>query len=402
MSGGETPPGVDRGANSNGEGQATVYAFLDTNVFLHYQAFETIPWPTVLGCDRVVLLVARIVFKELEKWRHDARARRAAQRARDAVPKVTACDGVSDAASPWRLDVVKRHPPNSLLEDEGLVRQDADDCLIGSVLDWQLMNPGRKCVLVAGDGPLLTVARDRMETVRIPDVYKLRDEPDPRDTTIRELKSRVAELEDRLPKLNLTFANGETHLAARLGDFSGIEDEPEDGDQTLDLPNEMLLGAARYLHSVGGAATPDYLLRHDEFQRRRSEYYGLVGRMVELPLLLANSGTCPARVIRVRLNFTGPPGMEVDWERPNAPRPLLGSPAARNVLGPQISAEPPGAEYQVRVLQHEDHVALGPLYVTFANERQAGGFSIMYSLICDELPQPETGKLSVSVADHPA
>lgn len=41
--------------------------FLDTNIFLHYQPFEQIPWPAVVKASQVLLVIPPIMVRELNK-----------------------------------------------------------------------------------------------------------------------------------------------------------------------------------------------------------------------------------------------------------------------------------------------------------------------------------------------
>jgi hypothetical protein len=41
------------------------FAFIDTTIFLHYQPFDAIDWPAILGAKRVALVLAPITISEL-------------------------------------------------------------------------------------------------------------------------------------------------------------------------------------------------------------------------------------------------------------------------------------------------------------------------------------------------
>lgn len=43
------------------------YAFLDTNMLLHYKVFEGMPWSEILGDDEYRFIICQKVFDEIDK-----------------------------------------------------------------------------------------------------------------------------------------------------------------------------------------------------------------------------------------------------------------------------------------------------------------------------------------------
>lgn len=51
------------------------YLFLDTNIFLHFQNFEQIPWGNLVGDDDFKIIVSDIVAGEIDKHKDGARGK---------------------------------------------------------------------------------------------------------------------------------------------------------------------------------------------------------------------------------------------------------------------------------------------------------------------------------------
>ncbi len=51
------------------------HCFLDTNVFLHFQRFDTVDWPKVLGVQQVCLMLTTTVMEELNHYKDDSKNR---------------------------------------------------------------------------------------------------------------------------------------------------------------------------------------------------------------------------------------------------------------------------------------------------------------------------------------
>ena len=43
-----------------------MHIVLDSNIYLHYQSFEDIPWSKELGCDEVIIVMPAIVLEEID------------------------------------------------------------------------------------------------------------------------------------------------------------------------------------------------------------------------------------------------------------------------------------------------------------------------------------------------
>lgn len=338
-----------------------VTAFLDTVVFLHYQPFEQINWPQVLGADEVVLTVAPVVIRELDRHkdgqnttkRSKERARKVAGRLRDLWaegPESVIGEGVT-----IRYIV---HEPQVDYSVHGLSRDWQDDQLLASIIDVRQRGETGEIVLVTRDvGPELRARHHGIGVIRLPERLELQEEPDPSEKRIRELERELKEARHAIPKLDLRFTNGENRLTLRRPEpVSTAEEwiarqvaeirqkhprrgaalpksEPEPAPSTLGalmIGNLELSRAVRdfgiqpeelerYNKDLDGfyAAWERYLRETIEHQARRERTY-------EIVLELVNTGTAPADDIDVFMHF--PDGfdlLEKDElaEDPAPPRP---------------------------------------------------------------------------------
>ena len=52
------------------------YLFLDTNVLLHYQSFEDVPWNRLVGVsDAITIVICETVIAEIDKHKDGQRSK---------------------------------------------------------------------------------------------------------------------------------------------------------------------------------------------------------------------------------------------------------------------------------------------------------------------------------------
>jgi hypothetical protein len=189
-----------------------LYAFLDTNVFLEYQEYTQLDWPKLLGARRVVLVVAPMVRREIERHRTDPRSPRRQKRARDVSGKlrelVLSVDDGVEAVIPERPSTtyleLSRSP--QMAKHPDLSPDVQDDHIIASMREFVEEHPDRTTLLVAGDtGLVLTARRSGLNYRYLDDAYRLPDEATAEQREIRDLKSRLSKLEKSSPELVVTI-----------------------------------------------------------------------------------------------------------------------------------------------------------------------------------------------------
>ena len=199
------------------------HCFLDTNVFLHFQMFDTVDWPQVLGAQHVCLMLTTTVMEELNRHKDDAKNPGRQKRAREILSKLddilpTDTAGIS---VPVRQNVTLQEildAPDVDWKAANLDPQKGDDYLLASILDFRAANPGAIICLVTRDFPVRRKALGR----NIPVVN-----PEGKITTVGDLSPEAAEqrkrdrefqeLKNRIPNLTFGFVDdatgkGVTHI----------------------------------------------------------------------------------------------------------------------------------------------------------------------------------------------
>src|SRR5690348_12548009 len=76
------------------------YCFLDTNTFLHFQMFDTVDWPQVLGAQDVCLMLTTTVMEELDRHKGDAKNPGRQKRAKEILSRLNNILPTDDAGIP--------------------------------------------------------------------------------------------------------------------------------------------------------------------------------------------------------------------------------------------------------------------------------------------------------------
>jgi hypothetical protein len=436
------------------------YAFLDTNTFLHYRSFDEIDWPKVLGCDEVGLLIAPVTLSELDRKKYEASGK-IRDRARAVVTRLGAFvekplpATVRDGVDIRFLEV----EPTGDVTVLGLDRQNQDDRLLASVIDFRNQHPGDEVVIVTADIGLRVKARSRnVEVVSLPDDCKLPDEPDPLEKRNQQLEREILELKRVMPRLELTFRGGSDRIIATLS-----EPRPLDREELARKRKQVRLGH-RKMEGPGGqkqdvsaenfseiarlALTPLLPLAqeqidsyneamdlfYDEYDQwiiEQQEFEALIARSIKLELTISNSGTAPAEDIDVSLTF--PDGFHLLGEKeyptppvqPTPPKPELFSPFVPKQLfdfGKLFSGNrfrlPEGfghlhrpnvseasirktnsyaVNYQIGMIKHESSEQLSPLFVVFPERETATSFNFGFRVHSRNMPKSAVGQLHVIV-----
>jgi hypothetical protein len=325
-------------------------AFVDTNVYLHYQPFDQIDWREILDADTVTIVVPPIVVRELNKQKELHPRPRVRRRAAAVLKKLTTLlQSASDAELRVGTNVlIEDRDPTIDFAAHQLNHEIQDDHLIASIIMWQEENREGEVVLVTSDAglTLLTKAkRHGITAVQLPDNLKLAEEPDPSEKQVRELQRELNELKLKTPRLLLAFDDGSDHtrfvlprplnltqaeLDSELEDVKQQYPKMQDGTgpisrDSFDLLESMSVhGAAAF--SLGAVPREDiakynselddfYAAYVDHFKRGLS-FRNLERRTVSLKILLVNDGTAPAEDIDVSMFF--PDGFRLASEPPSS------------------------------------------------------------------------------------
>lgn len=182
------------------------HLFPDTNVFLHFEFFDSIDWCTLAGSEKVALVLTATVIRELDRHKNNPRQdQKLRERARKVVRRLYELEKSSRLVRPGvTLERWGSHPP----EVRGLSLEDPDECHIAAALHFA-QERAIPATLVTGDlGMLLKAGDHGLAGFEVPETFKLK-ELDERDVEIKKLREELTRIQTRSPKLKVTFQNGE-------------------------------------------------------------------------------------------------------------------------------------------------------------------------------------------------
>jgi len=184
------------------------YLLLDTNIYLHCQSFESIPWKTLAGCsDEYCILLPMQVLRELDgvKDRGEGTVNKRARTICSRLGEIL-IDG-KDVAVPI---ITCEMPPK---EDFvlGLSPDIADDIIIQSGISFMEKHEG-KLVAISRDIPFIVKAKQvGLPFIKMPEEYWLKVNLAEDKEKIR-MTEELKRLKSRMSAPVITFEDGSTKL----------------------------------------------------------------------------------------------------------------------------------------------------------------------------------------------
>ena len=431
-----------------------VFAFIDTNVLLHYRFFRDVDWAAALDAPEVVLVLAPVVLSELDdhKWsgsrREKARAK-AVLKAIDEIELVAEAIGIRAGVSVMGIG---HEPAEAVFARYRLQGGVKDDRLLASLLAFrEECGASSRALLVTADAGLRVKARvQRIEVIAPAHDLAIDDEPDETERRLSAANRELAAYKSAAPDLRLTI-EGEPFVEEKVTLVRGFDAQtrarlcakwrsryPHVGG----MPDQVrLLGGAISLSGLAGL--PGFISAEDakkhnaeidlvfgKYEKYLEAWPSIVNRYrrsLELKFVLENSGTAPADDVHLKLwteadgvwleELPVPPTPPAMPKRPDlfdvglhSPMPYLDTGtfrvASRDSDGPNVSrAEPKCIEYWEKRVTHHVPRELTPVYFQFSTDEAVGSFSINYRLVAANIREPQTGtvhvKLSLGVAEAP-
>ena len=209
-----------------------MHIFLDTMIFLHYRSIKEIDFLSLLGTDKIIIVIPRITIRELDKEKNTHKQTRIRERAKKVLHKIEKWmqgeESIKDGVSVLYYDSI----PTILFEKYGLNPSWSDDFLLATIMQYKNENPTAEIYLISQDsGPRLTAQHLGIPALELPEEFMLSVIADPLELENIELKRTVAKLQSALPHLVVCFAGSdppESHAKFLLQKpLKSIEEEIE-------------------------------------------------------------------------------------------------------------------------------------------------------------------------------
>lgn len=429
-----------------------ITAFPDTNIFLHFEPFDQIPWRKELNAATVELHVTATVVSELNKHGDKHTAGHVQERARKTLRRIRECilDGTRKVTDGVFITCD--------LELEGfdmashrLDPSSQDDCILAAIISHKERHPDARVVLITDDAPFAVRAHTKgVHSIALSESLRLPSQQDAKSKEIRELKEKLREVERRLPRLTLAFPEGKEFLEVAFGpDVSVTEADAQayvrsqvapahptaNAERWQALASEPKLMRSAEVHEAVApwldlmssfaefmatkAATDRevYLNRYAAYFLAWWKYTNVMQRTKELRLVLTNTGTAPAEEINIFLQVPKSVDIFPSGGLPLAPPPPLPPgqkphplvPGAKSVKAENVQSiryvratEYPGhweLQYQLARLNHHVTEVFAGLHVRFPPHPNAKPLRIQYRIAALNMPDPAAGALDVVPKD---
>lgn len=307
--------------------------FIDTNILLHYRAFDEIDWLGILNAEQINIYLPSIVIQELDKHKYSS-----SSKLRDKANKVIKkLHKLADFGLEVNLKLNININFEMSIKSPDFVRfnldpSSQDDILLANILSFKSENLGLAVVLVTADlGLRLKAKFYQIESICLPDELKFPFELDQTDKRIKELEQEVLELQSRMPNLELCFSDNSNRLNYEAKKFlpSNLEVSKVIRERIEKLKQKYpkILSDRSIGQSVNNSVPisqmygsdtseilpfeiSDYNRQLDEFYTEYKQYLGkyipwldIRCRVFFLKILISNFGTCPAKDIDVLMHF---------------------------------------------------------------------------------------------------
>lgn len=280
------------------------YLFLDTNIFLHYQWFEDIPWERIVNDDYTVVVVP-IVQDELDD-KKDYAKERIQKRARKVSSSLF---GFLMGQKECKVKIVRCKDPIPTQQDRERMDLSKNDYkIILSAL--QSGYDKKDIIIVSSDNNVLFHARDfGLGFILMDDVYRLPPEKTEIEKQKEELERELHEERDKRPQPYLTFKNSKKTISFQRfiqPNISAIIEEKM-AEAKKEIPEKVLQEdsgvkseLANTLLQLQGAWYPRYnedrklyLEEQRAYLELKCEKDALENRFAQISFELHNSGKGP-------------------------------------------------------------------------------------------------------------
>lgn len=418
------------------------YLFLDTNIFLHFQNFEQIPWGNLVGDVNFKIIVSDIVAGEIDKHKDGARGK--IQKKAKVISKLLGDVLLGDKKLSISLGYCMSCPEKLPDEVRAKFNQSSqDDQILMGILASDY--PKENVVVVSYDNPILIKAKAHgLCFLRMPDEFLLKEELSEEEKELERCKKEIAAYKNRMSKPVLLLNKERVCLKIKRSPIFDIEKELAKHMQIIRSQHPY-----KELPSITKDTTPfssvfegcfiidkdgvknynnyldSYYGREEKFYRTLLEKKMLDERMYELSFSLSNEGTDETGNVDVFVEFpaglklyNNESNMKVDVDKPQLPPPYRPfydprlneafrnlSPASNSMVGYinmwNLGADISEKDFAYKASHVNHHVVHnlcdgGVLYI---DKENCGNFKIEYHIIDSKHKDRIDGVINVVIEE---
>lgn len=257
-----------------------LFAFVDTNVILHYRPVAEIDWRKVCGEKAVTIMLCMPVIDELDRKKSDPRL---GQRAKDRIRDLQQRSGKTIRPN-VTLQIYHDPEDDSGVGDRGIAKivaayRDREGAKVAVITeDWGMM---QRCEGLA------------VPWVTPPEQQRLPDDEGEDKKEIRKLRRQVLEFQNKQPKLDLTYSPSQTQELTR-------PHLPTVAEQMQAYVNSIKRGHRFDAHSTQNQV---YLRSIQEWLENDHRIADESARTVMLKVAIKNNGNAPAEGVDLTITF---------------------------------------------------------------------------------------------------
>lgn len=417
------------------------YLFVDTNILLHFKAFDEIKWKDFIESE-FQIVIAPVILYELDKHKYNNNPK-ISKRSKGIVSKILL--HIDNRSYP--ISILQQRPPLEILKNYQLNADHQDDLLMASIIHFsQSISDDDKCFLVTDD----TFASIRsvslgIISIALDESLRLAEGLDEQAKLIESLKKENQQLKERIPKIDLYGPDRtkllEYEVQTQIKTLKELKEDKLNEIRItypfMDLiemdayKNPSILMKFQQLTVIGNETRKRYNKELDEFYTEYEEYveekYKQAVKFYQsltLNLILYNEGTSPGENIDVWMHL--PDGFTVVDKlasSPVEPKPPYkpkhdfdfgGHPISlpmgidRDIFFPKIDAVDPNRltirktnSYEVqcncKLLKHNMQYKINPIFIQYDSFVDMKSFSIDYILNISNVPHQISGKINVKI-----
>lgn len=293
------------------------YLFLDTNVFLHYNSFEDIPWKELVS-DDFTIVIAPVVQQELDKHKDQSRekiqkrARKMSSLLFDYLIGNKEC----------KVPIVRCKEPVPTEED----RLNMDLSVNDNRIILAALKSGYSLddiVFVTGDRNNIFRAIDHnLGYLFLEEEYKLKPEKTEAEKRVEELERQLKDATERVPNPKIQFEDGSSEITFSRYSMEDVDAIVEERMAAIekDVPEIVfekqedgtISDLRRTIMALQGTWSPNYNEERQEYLEEERAYQMLVAkrdgldtRFARISLRLKNDGNSPTGEEKVFIKIPG-------------------------------------------------------------------------------------------------